>query len=191
MIRARRVLRRGAALSLGILCLGVTSSFAETSESAYIYAGRGTLGKVSRWEAWLEGEKGNQASPAGVCLSVDAVGPPVGGLVTESELRECGTVTRRSPLMLVVTAKGDDGNPHTIVAIAAEADMSKVSFGVGSRGQRALPLKRMSKADAMRLGIRRVAYAARAFAGRLCIEGVALHGGGRAFPLRGESRSCR
>ena len=188
----RLMLRRSIGVVLGMLSLYcATSSIASTPESAYVYVGRGSLGKVSRWEAWLEGDSGRRSGPLDACLSVDAVGPPVGGLVTEGELRECGRVTRRSPLVQIVTAKGDNRNPNTVVAIAAAAGMNEVSFDVGTRGKRAFRLRQMSAEEAERLGTRPMSYGARAFPGRLCIENMQLHGGGRTYPLGGKARPCR
>lgn len=190
-IRAK--FRRGLIVALGVLCLfGATSALATAGEEeAYVYAGQGKLGKFSRWAAWLERDRSSHTRVSDPCLFVDVVEPPVDGLVSESELRECGAVSRRAPLMQVVVARSDNRNPNTVVAIVAESGMSMLSLDVGRRGRRSLRLRQMSAEEAKELGISSVSYAAHAFPGRLCIEGVALHRNGRAFPFRGRRRPCR
>lgn len=130
--------------------------------------GRGSLGPRFPWVAWVEGPSNATRSTRRTCLTVDVSeeGPEV---VSESESRECSSVSRHRPLGQSVSI-GEGNSERTALAMTFVVSARRLHIDFGPRGDKWINLRTLSKVRARKAGVRPLAYWTHGFKGSFCLH---------------------
>jgi hypothetical protein len=123
-------------------------------------------------------------------MTIDVVGPPSSGLVTEDEIRECGRVSRKLPLGQSVSGEITGARSQTIMSFAFVPSATRVRVDLGSRGVRHYALRQLPLEKARLVGIRPMSYWTRAFIGMVCLREVVAYNSADGVVGDSGHRSC-
>jgi hypothetical protein len=127
-------------------------------------------GKIGRsvWAAWLEPTKKSGRAGERVCRSLALAGPSAGGLVAQSEYRECGAVSESSPIIESID-RGQGLKRRTVWLGLFSADVSSVYIKIGHVRGGNVQLSRLSEENAEALGTSRLTFWVHGFSRGACL----------------------
>lgn len=129
-------------------------------------------GKIGRsvWTAWLRPAGHSGAAGERVCRGVALAGPSSGGLWAQSEFEECGAVSASAPVIESID-RGQGRKRRTVWLGLFSAEVSKVYLRIGrARQGNFVRLQQLSPKKAGALGIDRLKFWARGYAGPSCLH---------------------
>lgn len=156
-----------------LITAGVTlllaASLAPASSPQRMLLDEGTIGR-SVWTAWLRPAGHSGAAGSRVCRGVALAGPSSGGLVAQSEFEECGGVSASAPVIESID-RGEGRKRRTVWLGLFSAEVSKVYLRIGrARQGNLVRLQQLSPKDAGTLGIDRLKFWTRGYAGPSCLH---------------------
>lgn len=185
-------LRRGLIIVVFIAAaVFASAAIGRAASQSLAVLGRGSLGPRFPWVAWVEGPANATRNTRRTCLTVD-VSEEGQEVVSESESRECSSVSRHRPLAQSVSI-GEGKSERTVLAMTFVTSARRLHVDLGPRGDRWVSLRLLSKARAREAGVRPLAYWTQGFKGRFCLhrftvfnrKGFRLSDSGK-MPCRGQ-----
>lgn len=161
-------------LSAGLLFgEGVSRSFEIETEVPELTLGSGSAGAFN-WAVFV-GRDGESGSPRRPCITV-AMGEGAEDQYT-STARTCASLDAHPPRFVprLIISSGTGEGTRTVLGLAFLPRVRSVRLWLDSRGPMRIPLRRLSRKQAVFAGLSRFRYAARAIKGPFCLRRLATY----------------
>lgn len=160
----------------------------EADGTRYARLGAGSIGHFS-WFSWIESSKSTGIGLP--CLLIETEEPSrSSSTAVANETYGCGRATDDAPLVEEISNDAAGKRRRTVLLMAFGENARRLEIDFADRGVQTFNLKRLSDQRSSEIGVRPIAYWARAFGGPLCVRHITTYDGSGSKLSDGGATRC-